>query len=75
MVNDRNKILYPAAAFGIGVISPFLPRFGGQPFLALGLAAAGALLIPAKTKWHILLFLLIWAISFTLFYSIFRAGA
>lgn len=72
--NGIKKALYPAAAFGIGAISPLLPGFGGYPVPAIGLAALGALLIPAKTKWHILLFLLVWAVSFTLFSSVFTGA-
>ncbi len=73
MVNARS-LISPAAAAGIGVVSPFLPRFAGQPFLALALAIVAAFLVPAKSKAYILLFMFVWVIAFTVSSAFFAAG-
>lgn len=65
------KALLPiGVAALIGVMSPFLPKFAGQPVVAMAAAAIGALITPAKNKGQIILFLFVWAIFFTLMAAI-----
>lgn len=61
----------PLVAFLIGAISPFLPSFGGFPFIAMGAATISAIAIPSKSKGNIILSMLVWVLSFALFSSIF----
>jgi hypothetical protein len=66
MVNFKS-LASPGIALALGIVSPFLPRFGGQPFLALAIALIVALVIPAKSRFgQAAIFMFTWAIFFTL---------